>query len=131
MKQIAFAVLLILAVTSVYSQSATLATPEQPPSRTHLIVGSVCIYRDVNDAAYATVELWVMGSDGSKRDVITVQMLGPEVIALITAQATAIGGEAGGPARRLNARILNFLKLNCATFATPCEAKIGLVTVIP
>lgn len=132
MKRLAFAIAFAaLCAASAFGQSATLATPEQPPSRTNLVVGSVCVQRDLNNAPSASVDLWVMAADGSKTDTITVQMVGSEAVGLITAEMTAIPGETGGNARKMNARILKYLHDNCATFATPCVAKVGTTTLVP
>lgn len=135
MKRFIIAAVLLFVAASLFAQSATLATQIQPPARTSIVVGSITERRaepsDPATAATASVELWLMAGDGSRHDVWTIQLVGAEVVSLINAQLTPIAGETGTNVRKKNARVLKFLKDNCATFETPCPPAVPAVTVVP
>jgi hypothetical protein len=128
MKRLLIAFFLFIAATSLFAQSATLASPIAPPSQTNYVVGNVTEHRaDPNatgDLATATIELWVMTAGGVKADTLTVFLSGnTEVNALEVARTNVAASETGSGARIQNFRVLTYLKASCATFARPCPGE--------
>lgn len=136
MKALLATVAVLLFAVSAFGQSATLATPETPPTRTSLQVGAVTENQnDPNiggDVARATVTIWKMaGSVHVQGEDLTIQMVGAEVAGLETARTNVATNETGTNARKQNFRILTYLKANCATFQTPCPAQVSTATIVP
>lgn len=124
-----------------FAQSATLATPETVPSNLSLIVGQIHELRadpnDVATAAKVTVIIWKLDSLGMRAGVITATLTTPtELSGFLAAVETPLSGEAVGTtlairARRHNARVLNYIVTQCATFAAPCTSQVSTAVVVP
>lgn len=102
-----------LAATALFAQQATFTTPVVRPSEDNMRVESIFLTREAGGRWEAIVSVRDSGGTEIRRASYT----GPDsghatatALAFVTAQMTAVGGETGNNARRMDLRVLTFLR---------------------
>lgn len=113
--------LVVFGAGTLFAQQANISAPVTPPTPHHYRVESAYGTRDAGGRWEMVVSIRDSGDVELSRQTFNgpdAAHPGATALAYVTAQMTAVGGETGGNARRMDARYLTFLQVNGYISAT-------------